>query len=170
MKEVDDEHRPLRLQIDPVIAEVDSIVAFIERDLPTHRGLASVSRCVAKVTRDAKEVSRQIKKPIGWHRLPAAFLIVALLLLATWIYWHLFHQSQLRIAVPARDAVMLKSLVQNRVQIIPITTLGSRESLSRLRQGDVDVAFIQGGVVRHHPRAMHCSQDQHSIENFACDD
>ncbi len=136
----------MRLEIDPVIARVDEIVEAIDRDLPTHPGLARVARSLAQVTRDAKEVSRRLKRPIGWHRLPAVFLVLALLCLGVWAYWLWFHTSRLTVAVPERDAIQLKTSASGRVQIDSLTTVGSQASIEKLNRGEVDLAFIQGGI------------------------
>lgn len=140
------ERTSLRLDIDPVIARAEALVATIDQELPTHSGIARVARCVVHVARDAKEVSRLLKRPIGFHRLPAGFLIFSLLLLGGWIYWQFIHVSQLVIAVPEQDAVQLKTTVTGRVRFTPRVTVGSRESIGLLDRGEVDLAFIQGGI------------------------
>lgn len=140
------ERPSLRLEIDPVIARAEALVVTVDKELPGHPGIARVARCVAQVARDAKDVSRHLKRPIGFHRLPASFLVLSLLLLAGWVYWQFIHVSQLTIAVPAQDAVQLKSAVTGRIRFMPRVTVGSRESIGLLERKEVDLAFIQGGI------------------------
>ncbi len=138
----------LRLDIDPVIARADALVSYVERDLPTHDGLARVARGVAKSAREAKDVSRRLRRPIGWHRLPAAFLVVSLALLCGLLYWQFIYTPRLVVAIPERDAIELKSAVrgQTRLRLESVWTVGSRESLQLMEQGKADLAYIQGGI------------------------
>lgn len=136
----------MRLEIEPVVQRAESITAFVERDLPTHTGLARVARCVTQATRKANRVSRQLKKPIGMHRLPAVFLFVALTSLLVWAYWQFFYTPILRLAVPERDAIQLRTDASAKTRLKPIETVGSQASMALLNSGKADVAFIQGGI------------------------
>ncbi len=141
--------RPLlRLDIEPVIRRADDLVTYIHRELPTHDGLTRVASGVAHAAREAKEVSRRLRQPIGWHRLPVVFLIVSLLLLCGLLYWQFIYTPKLVVAIPARDAVQLKSVVrgQSRLQLETVSTVGSQESLQLMKRGAADLAYIQGGV------------------------
>ena len=118
-------HTSLRLEIDPVIESAEGIVSHVARDLPMHPGLARASNGVVQAAIEAKRVSKKLGRPLGWHRLPAGFLIISVGLLAIWVYWHFFHTSTLVIGVSARDAVQLKRQVGQRIQIVPEETIGS---------------------------------------------
>ena len=141
-----DGYESLRLEIDPVIERAEQAVTHIASELPSNKGLARAARGVTEAAYEAKRVSRRLGKLIGLHRLPALFLILSLCGLSFWIYWHFFHSSKLLVAVSERDAVQLKRRVGKRVHIEPVETIGSRVSIAKLSSGEVDLAFIQGGV------------------------
>ncbi|MFO1064228.1 MAG: hypothetical protein U0892_10220 [Pirellulales bacterium] len=144
-KKIESGSLSLQLQIDPVIARADAMVEQIRRELPEHPGIERVARSVAHVARNARDVSRKLKHPIGLHRLPALFLTFSLFLLGLWIYWQFFYSATLRIAVPEKDAIQLKESVgQNR--LLPRVTVGSKECIDLLERREVDAAFIQGGI------------------------
>ena len=90
----------------------------------------------------------------GIHRLPAAFLVVALLLLVVWLYLQFFHTTSLTIALPDRDAHELQKRIEkdnhltkeDRIKIIPRTVPGSQEAANLVQEGKVDLGFVQGGV------------------------
>lgn len=143
-----DSPRPngLRLEIGPVVDRAEELVGDVAKNLATHQGLARAARGVATAARTAEQVSNRLRRPLGLHRLPAAFLLVSVAVFVIWIYWQFFHTSKLVIAVSARDAVQLKRNVDRRVQIVPLETVGSRESIARLQSGAAHLAFVQGGV------------------------
>ena len=76
------------------------------------------------------------------------FLAGALLLFIAWIYWQFIYVSTLRIAVPAEDAVELQQQLSrsSRVKFRQVVTQGSREGAALLSAGQVDLAFVQGGI------------------------
>lgn len=139
-------HAPLRLEIDPVIDAALAISVEIAAKLPEHPGLQRTSREVAEAALEAKQVSQRLRRRLGWHRAPAIFLVLALSLLALWVYWQYLHAAKLVVAVSARDAVQLKQRLGRRVRVVPRETIGSQNSIALLKSGKADVAFIQGGV------------------------
>lgn len=142
----DPDYSTLRLQIGPVVRQAEKIAERVRRDMPQHDGLAALASGVATVAREAQRVSEQLRRPFGLHRLPALFLAVALAGLAWGIYFQFLHVSRLRIAVSSRDAIELKSHLDRRVHFEMRPTEGSVESLKLLERGEVDLAFVQGGV------------------------
>ena len=72
----------LRLKIEPVVQNAEAVKLRVERDLPQHTGLVSLAAGVATAARDAEHVAEKLRKPLGLHRLPAFFLVLALALLA----------------------------------------------------------------------------------------
>jgi hypothetical protein len=138
----------VRLEIDPVIESVQQITERVRRELPSHAGLVRAAVGVTAAACEAKIVSRSLRRPWGWHRLPALFLAASLICFATWSYFRFLHVSRLRIAVPDRDAVLLHQRIEHskRVQFEEITTVGSRASVALVDRGDVDLAFVQGGI------------------------
>jgi len=82
------------------------------------------------------------------HRLPAMFLAVALVCLGLWIYWRFFHVTTLTIALPDRDAASVRDQVagRQRVSFRAVQVPGSREALGQVIRGEVDLAFVQGGL------------------------
>ena len=144
-----DTHRCwLRLEIDPVIERAEQLAAQVQRELPDHAGLIRAAAGVTRSAQEAKRVARALHRPWGLHRLPAFFLAVALLGFAAWIYWQFFHVATLRIAVPEEDAVQLQQQLSHssRVRFQQVVTKGSRESVQLLTEGQVDLAFVQGGI------------------------
>lgn len=143
-----DKPQHLRLEIKDVIARAERVGAVVRRDLPTHDGLAYAAERVAAAARTAERVSEQMKRPLSLHRLPALFLALALLFLAGWVYWQFFHISELTIALPDRDATLVREAVEqgSRVKLTPVVVPGSREAVIKVTGGTVDLAFVQGGV------------------------
>lgn len=139
---------PLRLKIDPVIENAEEIADRVRRELPSHAGIARAARGVAEAAHEAKRVSRSLRRLWGWHRLPAAFLVIAAFLLGSWIYWTFFHVATLTIAVPDRDAIELRERLsgRSRVRFDTRLTQGSREDAKLLDAEAVDLAFVQGGI------------------------
>lgn len=142
----DPDYSTLRLQIGPVVRQAEKIAERVRRDMPQHDGLAAMASGVAMVAREAQRVSHQLRRPLGVHRLPALFLLLAMGGLAWGIYVQFFQVSRLRIAVSSRDAIELKRHLDRRVQFDLRQTEGSVESLAMLERGQVDMAFVQGGV------------------------
>jgi hypothetical protein len=140
--------RPLRLRIAPVIAAAEAVQQRVQADLPTHQGLAGAAANVASAAREAERVSKEIQRPWSLHRLPAIFLGVALVILLGWTYWRFVHTTQLSIALPDRDfSEMQKGLAtKSKVSFKPVVVPGSREGAEKVARGEVDLAFIQGGI------------------------
>jgi hypothetical protein len=138
----------LRLRIGPVIQNAEDVKSRVERELPHHTGLLSLAAGVATAARDAEHVAQKLRKPFGLHRLPAAFLAVALLLLVGWIYVQFFRTTTLRIALPDRDFQALKSRMQrdDRLQFTDDVVPGSREAIKKVLEKKADLGFVQGGV------------------------
>ncbi|HEY0980662.1 hypothetical protein, partial [Schlesneria sp.] len=138
----------LRLRIGPVVQNAEDVRLRVERELPDHAGLRSLAAGVATAARDAEHVAQQLRRPFGVHRLPAAFLAIALLLLIVWIYIEFFRTTTLKIALPDRDFQALKSRMQqdDRIRFTEEVVPGSREAVQKVSAGEVDLGFIQGGV------------------------
>jgi hypothetical protein len=139
---------PLRLKIEPVVGVAEALTDRVRTELPTHDGLATAAEGVAAAARLAARVSRSMRSPFSPHRLPAAFLAAALVCLSTWIYWRFFHVATLTIAMPDRDATLLRDQVESRqrLNLRPVIVPGSREAVERVAAGEVDLAFVQGGL------------------------
>jgi hypothetical protein len=141
-------HRWLRLEIDPVVRRATEISERVQRELPTHAGIIRAAAGVAGAAEEAERVARKLSRPWGLHRVPVLFLAMALFGFSLWIYWQFVHVSTLRIAVPEEDAVELQRRVSrsSRINYERVVTQGSRESVEILLNGEVDVAFVQGGI------------------------
>lgn len=135
----------LRLEIEPVIVSAKEIEEHVHTTLPTHTGLGKAATGIRRASEKAQQVSRQLSRKIGWHRLPAAFLFLSLLGLAVWIYLQFFYASTLTVAISARDAVQLKRNA-SRIRVVALETAGSRENIAAINTGTADVGFVQGGV------------------------
>lgn len=137
-----------RLRIGPVIQNAEGVQKRIERELPSHPGLFNLAGGVVSSARDAERVAKDLRRVFGVHRLPAAFLGLALLLLAAWIYIQFFHTTTLRIAVADRDFQALKSQISNdkRLQFREETVSGSGEAVSTIMEKKYDLGFVQGGI------------------------
>src|SRR5262245_19646596 len=92
----------VRLEIAPVIAHAEEIAQTVTRELPGHEGLSRAARGVASAGRSAERVARALQRPLGLHRLPAAFLAIALLGFLFWAHRQFFHTATLTIALPDR--------------------------------------------------------------------
>jgi len=141
-------NRPLKLRIAPVIAAAEAVSERVRTDLPTHQGLAGAAANVARAAREAEKVSKDIQRPWSLHRLPAIFLGVALILLLGWTYWRFAHTTKLTIALPDRDFSQLQERLRGRskVSFTPVVVPGSREAAEKVSRGEVDLAFVQGGI------------------------
>ncbi len=141
-------HHWLRLEINPIIQRANEISGRVQQELPSHAGIIRAAAGVVGAAEEAKRVAHRLSRPWGLHRLPVVFLALALLCFSTWIYWQFLYVSTLRIAVPEEDAVKLQQRVlrSSRVKYEQVVTPGSRDSVEMLTKGQVDVAFVQGGI------------------------
>jgi hypothetical protein len=139
---------PLRLQIEPLVGVAEGLAERVKTELPTHAGLAAAASGLAAAARKAERVSQSMKSPLSPHRLPAVFLAAALVCLGVWIYWRFFYVATLTIAIPDRDASELRERVagRRRVEFEWALVPGSREAVERVTAGEVDLAFVQGGL------------------------
>lgn len=137
----------VRLEIGPLIAQAESLHLRVARELPAHSGIASLAGAVTRVAREADRVSQKLREPLGLHRLPAAFLGLALVVLVGWIYYSFLRNTTLTVAMPDRDAHELRHRVvsDQRLQFRAVGVPGSREALAEVQSGRVDLAFVQGG-------------------------
>jgi hypothetical protein len=138
----------MRLLIEPVIAAAEALAERVQKDLPTHQGLAHAAENVARAAREAERISRDLRRPWSLHRLPAIFLAVALVLLVSWTYWRFVHTTRLTIAVPDRDFSQVQATLRGKakVSLTYVTVSGSREGVEKVARGEVDLALIQGGI------------------------
>ena len=138
----------LKLRIQPVIQNAEAIQRRVEREMPHHTGLMSIAGGVADAAREAERSAERLRKPFGLHRLPAAFLGLALLILIAWTYNQFFKTTTLTIALPDRDAQALRMRVsqRHRIDLKPVIVAGSGEAANQVNAGLVDLAFVQGGV------------------------
>ena len=74
-----------RLEITPAIRRAEEIAATVNRDLPGHKGLSRAATGVASAGRTAERVARELQRPFGLHRPPAAFLALALVGFVFWV-------------------------------------------------------------------------------------
>jgi hypothetical protein len=140
--------RPLRLLVEPIVDQAQRLAERVRRELPTHDGLAAAAEGVAAAALQAQRVSQSMNRIYSPHRLPAVFLAAALLCLGLWVYWRFFHVATLTIALPDRDAASLREQVAGRqkVHFRAAQVPGSREALGQVIRGEVDLAFVQGGL------------------------
>ena len=138
----------LKLRIGPVIQNADDVKARVKRELSQHVGLISLASGVGTAARDAERIAHRLRRPFGLHRLPAAFLAVALVLLGIWIYVQFFRVTTLKIALPDRDAHKLRSRIEqgSRLQFVEVPSTGSPDSIKMVLEGTADLGFVQGGV------------------------
>lgn len=138
----------LKLKIRPVIQNAEGIRHRVEREMPHHTGLASIAGGVADAAKEAERSAERLRKPFGLHRLPAAFLGLALLLLIGWTYNQFYKITTLTIAMPDRDAHVLRTSVsqRHRLDLKPVLVPGSGEAANQVSAGLVDLAFVQGGI------------------------
>lgn len=138
----------LKLRIGPVAKRAEELAEAIAVALPTHKGLRRAAQGVAGAAREAERVSIALRKPLGMHRLPVYFLLLAICLFSGWVYYEFLHVTRLSIALPDRDAVQLRSrLNRNRlIQVDQVEVPGSREAAAGVIDGSIDLAFVQGGI------------------------
>ncbi len=141
--------KPTAIRLDPAALRrtAERQLTRIETDLPNDKGLAEVARLTLEAVDQADGLIRRLRRIVNLHHLPVAFLALAVIGVATWVWFSFFHTATLKLALPDRDAVALRAkLADNpRLRIEPVVTAGSRESLDKLIAGSVDLAFVQGG-------------------------
>lgn len=138
----------LRLEIEPLIRSAERLREEVQRRLPAHQGLPKLAQSVANAAREAESVSRRLQRPFGLHRLPVLFLAAALVIFVGWLYLHFVSVATLSIALPDRDAQDLRANVSrsHRLLFRPVVVRGSREAADMVASGNVDLAFVQGGM------------------------
>jgi biopolymer transport protein ExbB/TolQ len=143
-----DDSGPMVLRIEGIIASAEKIRERIRSELPTHGGLTGAVDYIVAAANSAQLVTRQIKHPLSFHRLPAIFLAFALLLLGGWVYWNFFHVSTLSVATANRDSgdLFKKSAETWRLRLNPTLVPGSKEAVEFVSSGRTDLAFVQGGM------------------------
>jgi biopolymer transport protein ExbB/TolQ len=142
------ESGPMVLRIEGIIAGAEKVRERIHKELPTHGGLTGAVDYIVAAANSAQRVTRRMKHPLSFHRLPAIFLAVALLLLAGWVYWNFFHVSTLSIATANRDSndLIQESAKTWRLRLRPTIVPGSKEAVQSVTSGSTDLAFVQGGI------------------------
>ncbi len=142
------ESAPMVLKIEGIIQAAEKIRQRISSELPQHAGLSGAVDFIVAAANSAQKVSRQVKHPFSIHRLPAVFLAIALVLLTGWLYWYFFHVSTLSIAMANRDSteILEKSAQTWRLRLQPKFVPGSREAIEAVASGQVDLAYVQGGM------------------------
>jgi len=138
----------VKVRIDLVIEQAVAIGATVAKDLSAHDGLKRAVALTEAAARKAERLTREMRRPWSPHRLPVVFLAAALIGLGAWLYWQFFHVSSLTLALPDRDAVALRDTLRQhpRLSIQPIDVPGSREAAELVAKGQVDLAFVQGGI------------------------
>ena len=139
---------PVRLLIQPVIGQAQVLAERVVKELPTHDGLKRATVMVTEAAQKAERIAQQQKHLWSPHRMPVVFLAASLVGLLTFLYWQFFHVSTLSIALPDRDAAMIRENLagDSRLNVTVVDVPGSRESAALLAKGEVDLGFIQGGV------------------------
>lgn len=141
--------KSLRLRIGPVIQNALDVRDKVERELPQHPGLKMLAAGVAKAAEEAERAAQRLRRPFGVHRLPAFFLILALLILVIWTYRQFFMTTTLRVALPDRDARELRLRVdqdKDRLKLVLEPVSGSPEAIEKIVRKKADIAFVQGGI------------------------
>jgi hypothetical protein len=138
----------VKVKIELVIDQAAALGATVTRELPTHDGLKQAMAMTEAAARKAQRIAAGMKRPWSPHRLPVVFLAAALLGLVGWLYWQFFHVAALSLAMPDRDAVALRESVaqQRRLSVRVVEVAGSREAVALVDRGEVDLAFVQGGL------------------------
>ncbi len=137
----------LRLDIEPIIAAADGIAESVRLTMPGHAGLARAATGVARAAHEARRVSRALRRRLSWHRLPVYFLALTLASLGGWVYFQFFHTTTLVVAVPERDAIELRARLAHRsIDFVQRLTPGSRQNVDLVQRGEVDIAWVQGGI------------------------
>ena len=140
--------RYLLLEIDQIIARSQAVAESILRELPGHDGLASLAGNVVESAKEAERCTRAMSRPWSLHRLPPVFLFTSLVALLGWIYLHFVHVASIEVAISSSDASDLRQRLEESEDLHPRVRItdGSRENLDLLARGEVDLAFVQGGV------------------------
>ncbi|MFN6107384.1 MAG: hypothetical protein ACK5EA_23430 [Planctomycetaceae bacterium] len=140
--------QPIRLEIAPIVDQAEEIHARVRRELPTHPGLARLAWATARAAEEAARISTSLRRPWGWHRLPAMFLGLALLLLLWWLYSEFGRSTTLTVALPDRDAHRLRERIRGdrRVRFRLQTVSDSFDSVRQVDAGIVDLGYWQGGI------------------------
>jgi hypothetical protein len=136
------------LEIAPIVAQAEEIHTRVTRELPTHPGLARLAWAVARAAEESARISTSLRRPWGWHRLPAIFLGLALLLLLWWLYNEFGRTTTLTVALPDRDAHRLRDQIRGdrRLRFRLQTVSDSRDSIRQVDAGVVDLGYVQGGI------------------------
>jgi len=140
--------QPIRLEITPIVTQSEMLHERIRTELPNHPGLARLAWATARAAEEAARISSSLRRPWGWHRLPALFLGVALILLLWWCYSEFWRSTTLTVALPDRDAHRLREQIvaDRRVKFRLRTVSDSLESVREVDSGAVDLGYVQGGV------------------------
>jgi hypothetical protein len=136
------------LDIQRLIEASAALVDHVRTALPTHLGLQQASELILRAVQRAASVTQRMRRPWSLHRVPVTFLVVALAILCGWRYIAFFRATPLKLALPNRDATALRALVRNarRVTVEVVAVRGSREAAEQVSRGEVDLAFVQGGI------------------------
>ena len=139
---------PVRLRIEPIVAQATEIGRTVASQLASHEGLRNAVHMVSAAASTAGRVTTSMKRPLSLHRLPVFFLGAALLGVGAFFIWQFAWVSTLTLALPDRDASALKKglALDGRVNVAVREVPGSREAADLLARGKVDLGFIQGGV------------------------
>jgi hypothetical protein len=145
---VTSEKNVARLEISALIETAQQLSARVKGELPTHEGLSHAAEFIVQAARNAEDVARRMKRPFSLHRLPVMFLAVALVALLGWTWATFYRTTTLSLALPDRDAAELKDRLQAdpRLSVRLVEVKGSREASTLVSQGQVDLAFVQGGI------------------------
>ncbi|MCU0698660.1 MAG: hypothetical protein MUC96_19335 [Myxococcaceae bacterium] len=145
---VTSEKNVARLEIGQLIETATVLAAKVKTELPTHEGLQRAADFIVQAARNAGDVAQKMKRPFSLHRLPVMFLAVALVGLLGWTWHTFFRVTTLSLALPDRDAAELKDRLQAdpRLSVKLVEVKGSREASTLVAQGQVDLAFVQGGI------------------------
>lgn len=140
--------KPIRLEVAPIVEQAEELHDRISTELPTHPGLARLAWATARAAEEAARISNSLRRPWGWHRLPAMFLGLALILLLWWLYSEFWRSTTLSVAMPDRDAHRLREqIVADRRVKFRLQTVGdSRDSVRAVDSGAVDLGYVQGGI------------------------
>lgn len=141
-------HSHHTLEISGVIATAAALAARVKDELPSHEGLIRCSAAIENASRNAEVVTAKMRRPLSLHRLPPVFLLLAVVALLGWTYVTFFRVTALTLALPDRDAAELKDLLRAdpRLSIDVVEVPGSREAARLVATGQVDLAFVQGGI------------------------
>jgi hypothetical protein len=142
------EEKPMRLEISGLLQRAEQIEKTIHEKLGTHSGLKKAAFEITAAAKTAEHLAQKMQRTFSVHHLPVLFLGAALFTLAAWSYWKFIYVSTVHIALPDRDASVLREKVRSdkNIKLEHILVTGSTESIKKLRSAEADVAFVQGGV------------------------